>query len=80
MNTTTIIVLVLLAIIQIILILSVVHISAKTDEMSSTLKEINARKDHVQHRQKGLTMSHLSPVQHYLPNGENYISKIIHRT
>ena len=43
MNTTTIIVLVLLAIIQIILILSVVHISAKTDEMSSTLKEINEK-------------------------------------
>lgn len=43
MNTTTIIVLVLLSIIQIILILSVVHISAKTDEMSSTLKEINEK-------------------------------------
>lgn len=40
-STTAIIVLVLLSIIQIILILSVVHISGKADEMSSTLKDIN---------------------------------------
>ncbi len=38
---TQMIVLILVAIIQVILILSVVHISGKTDEIAKTLKEIS---------------------------------------
>lgn len=38
---TQVIVLILVAIIQVILILSVVHISGKTDEIAKTLKEIS---------------------------------------
>lgn len=38
---TQMIVIILVAIIQVILILSVVHISAKTDEIAKTLKEIS---------------------------------------
>ena len=38
---TQMIILILVAIIQVILILSVVHISGKTDEIAKTLKEIS---------------------------------------
>ncbi len=38
---TQMIVLILVAIIQVILILSVVHISGKTDEIAKTMKEIS---------------------------------------
>lgn len=41
METTDIIILILLAVIQVILIMSVVHISAKTDEMAEILRSIN---------------------------------------
>ena len=38
---TTMIVVLLVGLIQIILILSIVHISGKTDEMANELKEMN---------------------------------------
>lgn len=41
MLDTQAIVLILVAVIQVILILSVVHISGKTDEIAKTLKEIS---------------------------------------
>lgn len=41
MFDTQAIVLILVAVIQVILILSVVHISGKTDEIAKTLKEIS---------------------------------------
>ena len=43
---TLFIVAVLVAVIQIILILSVVHISAKSDEMAKLLSEIRDKLDH----------------------------------
>lgn len=42
-ENTYLIVVILLAIIQIILILSVVHISAKSDEMTNELKSMNEK-------------------------------------
>lgn len=41
MEGSTMIVVILLAVIQIILILSVVHISGKTDEIASLLSQLN---------------------------------------